>query len=708
MKKHLHSVIIAVLVIFAVLLSNVQSACAAMTYADTSGYESLAELYGDYFKMGVACEAISHWNQTNKEIGNPNKEELIKNVFNSITCGNEMKPAYSFSATSENLFNIDRAAVEMMQWVKDNGMQMRGHTLVWHSQVNPSIFAKDFKALKNGVPTTSDSDILDEDCLVDRETLLDRLKTYIYSMMEYTYANGYADVIYAWDVVNEASDESNADGLRRSYWYKIIGDDFLYYCFLYAREAETKFAVQYADLYGLNAETDDLSSIMPKLFYNDYNEWFAARYNQIIDFLTVRKYNEGHTKVQSDVINPNGDGSIKGDGLIDGIGMQGHLSDNQSISLYRQAIEKYSEVIDEVHITELDVGCTQTGKNKWYTQAKFYYDFFSMLIDTKKQGSKLTSVTIWGLTDDASWRADSKPLIFGGDLSAKPAYKAMVLAAKGEPFDMTPIEASGELTDLLIDFEPYYEDSEKHMVNPEEFGILSRGSGHQSSIVLKMNTNHTPDVGPVSYSMRCMRDAVDASCKLAISQYAGKNITFKAYIMTGDENITVGVEDGTDITPMVLKTAVKDDWTEVSFNYTVPDDKTGRFIYFESDGTDDMYLDDISVVMTKEGETAPVIDDKENRLVYPNGEEETTEPVPTVVEDGGENISAENDSTVIADSEEEKTIDSKSKTIIIICSSLIILLVVVGIIWIVVGEKKRAQELRKMEEDRKHVHDKRK
>lgn len=87
--------------------------------------------------------------------------------------------------------------------------------------------------------------------------MLERLKTYIYGVLEYTYRNGYADIIYAWDVVNEACDESQPDGLRNSYWYQIIGPDYLYYCFLYAREAEVLYSNQYASLYGLNPETDD-------------------------------------------------------------------------------------------------------------------------------------------------------------------------------------------------------------------------------------------------------------------------------------------------------------------------------------------------------------------------------------------------------------------------------------------------------------------
>ncbi len=105
-------------------------------YADVSGYEHLDELYGDYFRFGAACEAISHWRDPNKEIGNPSKEELISTVFNSITCGNEMKPAYNFDPESESLVSFNAAAKEMLDWAVAHDMGVRGHTLLWHSQVN--------------------------------------------------------------------------------------------------------------------------------------------------------------------------------------------------------------------------------------------------------------------------------------------------------------------------------------------------------------------------------------------------------------------------------------------------------------------------------------------------------------------------------------------------------------------------------------------
>lgn len=83
-------------------------------YADTSSYEELDELYKEYFMLGTGCEAIDHWNNQLAEIGNPEKEALISRMYNSITFGNEFKPAYNFDASSETLFTVDFAAEELL------------------------------------------------------------------------------------------------------------------------------------------------------------------------------------------------------------------------------------------------------------------------------------------------------------------------------------------------------------------------------------------------------------------------------------------------------------------------------------------------------------------------------------------------------------------------------------------------------------------
>lgn len=574
---------------------------AATQYVDTSEYESLAEVYKDYFKVGAACEAIDHWNDPKKEIGNEAKEQLILSCFNSITCGNEMKPAYNFNSSSDRLFKIDRAADEMMNWATEGGTNMRGHVLVWHGQTDPSIFAKDFVALSGGIQTRSDSATLDEDCLVDRETLIERMRTYIYAMMEYTYEIGYAKTIYAWDVVNEAVDEGYDDGLRRSYWYKIIGPEFLYYAFLFAREAEVMYSVKYAEQYGLDPE-GDLSSIRPKLIYNDYNEWFSRRVDIVVDFTTQRQFNGNHAMVQSDVINPDGDGTIYGDGLIDAIGMQGHLSDTNKINEYITALKRYSEAVGEVQITELDVGCNHTGENKFYYQAVFYYDFFSALVQAVKDGANLSSVTFWGLTDDASWRSESDPLLFNADLSVKPAYYAVLMAGKGEEFNLTIAQSIVDLTDFETDFMPVSTGG----TVIENTGFKPRGTGHKSQLVLAPRINHTEGEG-LGYSLRVMRTEQDATVMFDASKFSGQNVTITAYVMTTDSEVRMGLETG-DTIELAKTGTVADEWVPISVNYDIPEGLSSVMVYFETDGAADLYIDDVSIYYTREGEEpAPVV-----------------------------------------------------------------------------------------------------
>ncbi|MBP5472808.1 MAG: hypothetical protein J6Y12_09050, partial [Lachnospiraceae bacterium] len=47
----------------------------AATY-DYMSIESLKDIFGDRFKMGIAVQAISHWNDSGAEIGNPDKEKF--------------------------------------------------------------------------------------------------------------------------------------------------------------------------------------------------------------------------------------------------------------------------------------------------------------------------------------------------------------------------------------------------------------------------------------------------------------------------------------------------------------------------------------------------------------------------------------------------------------------------------------------------------
>ncbi|MBQ9334147.1 MAG: endo-1,4-beta-xylanase [Lachnospiraceae bacterium] len=556
-------------------------------YVDTSDYPELDELYSDYFRIGVAVQAIDHWNDPTAEIGNPDKEDLIDRCFNSMTFGNEFKPAYNFDSGSPTLFTVDPAAEELLVWAKEHNMPVRGHTLVWHSQVDPSIFAKDYKAYSGGKLTTYWDDKLDEDCLVDRDELIGRLKTYIYGVIEYTYKNGFGDVIYAWDVVNEATDENQPDGLRESYWKKIIGPEYLYYSFLFAREACVKYSGEYADLYD--------SVTTPKLYYNDYNEWYPKRVDIITRFISQDKFNENDSLIKSNVINDSGDGTILGDGLIDGIGMQGHLDSSQNIDTYIDALKAYDACTGDVQITELDVGINGSGDKAYYKQAEFYYDFFDALKKSVDEGVNLNSVTFWGLTDDASWRKGADPLLFNGDLSNKPCFDALIMAGEGTGFTLQDESSDTKAKDQTIDFEPTVSDSGTRLALPAVLGFKSRGTGHQSKVMLVSTDNHTEGADP-GYCLKISREEQDAGVKYDASGYAGSCIEVKMYIKTEDTVIRLGMEsENTN----VIKTIQADgDWTCAEAMFDVPQNADFANVYVETDASADILLDDLTISLS--------------------------------------------------------------------------------------------------------------
>ena len=552
----------------------------------------LKDLYAYQFRMGVAVQAIDNFNDPTAEIGNPDKEALIRQEFNSMTFGNEWKPAYNFDPDSPTLYKTNPAAEELLTWAKENGIPVRGHTLVWHSQCNPAIFAKDFKALSGGKPAKDWNSVLDPECLVDASTLVKRLRTYIRGVMEYTYSAGFADTVYAFDVINEAVEEKNADGLRNSYYYQIIGPEFLYYCFLFAREAELDYAREYASLYGLDPDKDDLSPILPKLFYNDYNEWFPRRTDIIRRFLTEDVYNAGGKLIKSDAIKEGGDGTIVGDGLIDGIGMQGHLDDTQNIDQYIKALEAYDAIVDEVQITELDVGETSAGEQGEQKQAEFVGTFFRRLLEERAAGINLTAVTWWGLTDDASWRKGANPLLYHGDLSAKPAYKALQLAARGETYDASDTSGVRDASPLFYDFEPRSEGGKLVNSEPVDMGINSRGSGHQAALEFVPDENHT-EGAPIGRSLLVTREEGDATVRIDISRFIGNTIEVSLWVKTGDASVTLGAAGDTELALTTVSS--NGDWMELTAACRLDEGLSSAALYLETDGSADMYIDDVSV-----------------------------------------------------------------------------------------------------------------
>ena len=413
---------VVVMTMIAFTIGPVQTKVKAEEISETEE-TSLKDLYEDAFYIGVAAPDYVIRTEPYKS--------LVRAQFNSMTMENEMKPDYIMDRAAsvaqldtykEHVAVNFNACKNGLDFAKENGISIRGHVLVWHSQTPDWFFYENYDT--NGQ-------------LADRNLMLKRMENYIKDVICYTETN-YPGVIYAWDVVNEAVadpwglglEAGEASPMRQegSLWYQTIGEDFVEKAFSYAR----KYTEEYAPDHKI------------KLFYNDYNEYFEQKTEGIIKLLTpVRKA-----------------------GNLDGIGMQSHIDVGWGLygsNGYMTALRKFSEKLGvEIQVTELDIGMSENDTET--TQGEYYQEFMEALLAEKYQGADITSVTFWGLSDDLSWRKDTNCLLFRKDLSKKPAYDGLVLAAKKvQPSEKT-YRKKAAAVDALIDeigTVRYTEDSKK-------------------------------------------------------------------------------------------------------------------------------------------------------------------------------------------------------------------------------------------------------
>lgn len=345
---------------------------------------ALKDLCSDYFTLGVGINGSTLQNQT---LNIPQYMELSKKHFNSCTMTNLMKSGYILDqfASQNNLKNgnsepaLNFASIDpTLKWCQENGMKMRGHTLVWHTQAPGWFFREGYT---------------DEGEYVDKDTMLMRMESYIRQLLTHVQEE-YPDVVYCWDVVNEAVDPESADpdsdfkcrtkcGQDPNPWYDTIGKDYVEMAFTYARK-------YVAD--GV------------KLFYNDYNTYQAPKTEAIYTLCN----------------------SLKEKGLIDGIGMQGYWGiDYPPTKDIRNAIKKFSELGLEIQVTELSVGVDKETEAMFLRQADKYEEYFKLLyeMDSDNGGpANITNVTLFGLVDHYREGDTTNSRIFDENYQPKPAF----------------------------------------------------------------------------------------------------------------------------------------------------------------------------------------------------------------------------------------------------------------------------------------------
>lgn len=336
------------------------------------------DTYKDYFAIGVAVNM--------RNITTPEQVAIIKKNFNSITAENDMKPASVHP--SEGVWNWGNAD-KIANFCRENGIKLRGHCLCWYSQFCDWMFTD-----KNGKEVT-------------KEVFYQRLREHIHTIV-----NRYKDIVYAWDVVNEAMSDGGGNNFggfggrmgqrqepnpyRESRMYKLCGDEFIAKAFQFAREADPKAI----------------------LIYNDYNAANPDKRDRIFNMVKKMK-----------------DAGIP----IDGIGMQGHYNIyGPSGENIEAAIAKYSTIVNHIQMTELDIRANEEmggqlqfsrGDNvviSDHIKVMQEYQYATLFRILRKYKKFIDSVTFWNLSDRDSWLgARNYPLPFDENYKAKRVYKVI-------------------------------------------------------------------------------------------------------------------------------------------------------------------------------------------------------------------------------------------------------------------------------------------
>ena len=193
--------------------------------ADTP-LRDLAAAKGVYVGNAVAGGKLS---------GNAQYSAIAGTQFNSLTPENAMK--WGSVESTRGSFNWAEAD-QIVAFAQAHSQQVRGHTLVWHSQ-NPSW-------LQNGnFGATELSTILQQHIATE--------------------VGRYQGKIYAWDVLNELFNEDGT--FRTSLWYNAFGTAFVANALTWAHQADpaAKLYINDYNVEGIGAKSDALYNLVKSL-----------------------------------------------------------------------------------------------------------------------------------------------------------------------------------------------------------------------------------------------------------------------------------------------------------------------------------------------------------------------------------------------------------------------------------------------------------
>ena len=188
-----------------------------------AGLKTLAEAKGIYF--GTAL--------TQSNLGNSTLTAVAGAQFDMVTPGNEMK--WDTTEPSNGSYNFGPGD-QIVSFAQSHGMRVRGHNLVWHSQ------------LPGWVSSLPGSQV---------QAAMEAHIT--------TEATHYQGKVYAWDVVNEPFNEDGS--LRADAFSNAMGSGYLADALRTARAADpnAKLYLNDYNIEGQNAKSDAIYALVSQL-----------------------------------------------------------------------------------------------------------------------------------------------------------------------------------------------------------------------------------------------------------------------------------------------------------------------------------------------------------------------------------------------------------------------------------------------------------
>ncbi len=361
---------------------------------------------------------------------------LVKAQFNQITAENDMK--WQLIHPREGAEGYDFGPGDaFVEFGTKQGMQLVGHTLVWHSQTPNWVFAGTnppppdatnsataappasqnaaAPAAASGPATGTNTPSMNQlggrgrfgpgfgrydGPRASRDDLLGRMRDHIRTVV-----GRYKGRVKVWDVVNEAlADGNGTNVLRSSLWSEIIGPDYVAKAFQYAHDVDPDAILR----------------------YNDYGLENPAKRRRLVSL--IRSLQEQKVPVHA-------------------IGSQAHVNVSTTFEAMDQALTEMAALGLPIHITELDVNGAQGGQrglgadigaNAATTQGGLVEDADRKLAEAYagifraflKHRDSVKMVTFWGANDGVSWRSAGRPLLFDGENRPKLAFDAVIAVGK--------------------------------------------------------------------------------------------------------------------------------------------------------------------------------------------------------------------------------------------------------------------------------------